>query len=75
MNYHSHRNRDEIWIVISGRGRTIVDDVEQSVKAGSVVTMPAGCRHTVIAETELKLIEMQIGEDINVHDKEKFELQ
>lgn len=74
MNYHSHKNRDEIWIVISGKGRTIVDDVEQSVKAGSVVTMPAGCRHTVIAETELKLIEMQIGEDINVHDKEKFEL-
>ena len=75
MNYHSHKNRDEIWTVISGRGRTIVDGVEKNVKPGDVVTMPAGSRHTVIAETELKLIEVQLGEDINVHDKQKFELQ
>lgn len=25
MNYHSHKNRDEVWIVISGEGKTIVD--------------------------------------------------
>lgn len=74
MNYHSHRNRDEIWTVISGTGRTIVDGMEQRVKTGDVITMSAGCRHTVIAETELKLIEVQIGEEISVQDKEKHEL-
>ena len=37
--------------------------------------MIAGCHHTVIAETELKLIEVQVGEDINVHDKQKFDLE
>ena len=47
--------------------------MEQKVKAGDVVTMSAGCRHTVIAETELKLIEVQIGEEISVEDKQKFE--
>mgnify|MGYP006964125141 CR=1 FL=1 len=31
--------------------------------------------HTVIADTELKLIEVQLGADINVHDKQKFELE
>ncbi|MBD5551614.1 MAG: cupin domain-containing protein [Lachnospiraceae bacterium] len=75
MNYHSHKNRDEIWTVISGSGRTIVDGMEQKVGPGDVVTMSAGCRHTVIAETELKLIEVQIGEDISVQDKEKHELE
>lgn len=75
MNYHSHKNRDEVWVVVSGKGKTIVDGMEQSVKPGDVVTMVAGCRHTVIAETELKLIEVQLGEDINVHDKQKFELE
>ena len=40
-----------------------------------VITMSAGCRHTVIAETELKLIEVQLGEAIDVHDKQKFELE
>lgn len=49
--------------------------MEQSVRVGDVITMAAGCRHTVIAETELKLIEVQLGEDINVHDKQKFELE
>lgn len=75
MNYHSHKNRDEIWVVISGKGKTVVDGMEQSVRVGDVITMAAGCRHTVIAETELKLIEVQLGEDINVHDKQKFELE
>jgi len=75
MNYHSHKNRDEVWAVISGKGKTIVDGMEQSVKIGDVITMSAGCRHTVIAETELKMIEVQLGEDINVHDKQKYELE
>jgi len=75
MNYHSHRNRDEVWVVISGEGKTVVDGMEQSVKAGDVITMSAGCRHTVIAESELKLIEVQVGQDIDVQDKQKFELE
>lgn len=75
MNYHSHKHRDEVWTVISGKGRTIVDGMEQNIEPGDVVTMSAGCRHTVIADTELKLIEVQLGEDINVHDKQKFELE
>ncbi|MGN0386750.1 MAG: sugar phosphate nucleotidyltransferase [Lachnospiraceae bacterium] len=74
MNYHSHRNRDEVWVVLSGTGKAIIDDREQAVKVGDVVTMKAGCRHTVIAESELKLVEVQLGEDINVRDKQKFEL-
>lgn len=73
MNYHSHKHRDEVWVVISGTGRTVVDGMEQPVKVGDVVTMQAGCRHTVIADTELKLIEVQLGKEISVHDKQKYE--
>ncbi|MCR4806607.1 MAG: cupin domain-containing protein [Lachnospiraceae bacterium] len=75
MNYHSHRNRDEVWVVLSGEGRTIVDGMEQSVSAGDVITMSAGCRHTVIANTELKLIEVQLGRSISVTDKVKYRLE
>lgn len=75
MNYHSHKNRDEVWVVIAGNGRTVVDGFEQFVRAGDVITMSAGCRHMITAETELKLVEVQLGEDINVHDKQKFELE
>ena len=71
MNYHNHKHRDEVWVVISGEGRTVINDEERQIKVGDVVTMPAGCWHTVIAQTELKLIEVQIGKDISVYDKEK----
>lgn len=74
MNYHSHEHRDEVWTVISGAGTVVIDGARQSVKAGDVVQMPAGCRHTVMAETELKLIEVQLGREISVHDKQKFKL-
>lgn len=75
MNYHSHERRDEVWNVISGNGRSIVDGMEQPVRAGDVVTMQAGCRHTLIADTELKVIEVQLGREISVHDKKKYELE
>lgn len=52
-----------------------MDGMEQNVKAGDVITMAAGCRHTVVAETELKLVEVQLGKDIDVCDKKKFELE
>ena len=75
MNYHSHERRDEVWVVLSGTGRTIVDGMEQKIRAGDVITMDIGCRHTVIADTELKLIEVQLGKDITVDDKQKYELE
>lgn len=75
MNYHSHERRDEVWTVLSGEGRTIVDGMEQLIHAGDVVTMQAGCRHTIIADTELTVIEVQLGKEISVHDKQKFELE
>ena len=75
MNYHSHKNRDEVWVVISGQGRTIVDGMEQNVTVGDVITMSAGCRHTIFADTELKIMEVQLGKEISVDDKQKFELE
>ena len=74
MNYHSHEKRDEIWNVIHGTGKTVVDGVERLIKTGDVITMSAGCKHTVIAETELQLIEVQLGHEISVADKKKYDL-
>lgn len=75
MNYHSHEKRDEIWNVVSGSGRTIIDDMEQPVKAGDVITMESGCKHTIIAGKEgLQLIEVQLGNEISVEDKKKYDM-
>lgn len=72
MNYHSHDRRNEVWSVISGRGKAIVDGVVQPVQPGDIVSLPAGCRHTLIAETELKAVEVQLGREIDVRDKKKY---
>ena len=75
MNYHCHQKRNEVWVAISGTGKTIVDGMEQPIKAGDVITIEAGCRHTVIAESELQLIEVQLGKEISVDDKQTFRLE
>lgn len=73
MYYHSHMRRDEIWNVISGTGIVMLDDKKREVGVGDIIEMKAGTRHTVTAVTELKMIEVQIGDEINVHDKTKYE--
>jgi mannose-1-phosphate guanylyltransferase len=75
MNYHSHDRRDEVWTILSGTGKTIVDGMEENVRPGDVVTMQAGTKHTIFADTELKIMEVQLGREISVHDKTKFELE
>ena len=71
MNYHSHRHRDEVWTVIYGNGRACIDGNVKKISVGDVIEMPSGCRHTVFADTELRIIEVQTGREINVSDKEK----
>lgn len=69
MSYHSHDFRDEVWTVVSGDGVVTVDGMEQVVKTGDVVTIAAGCKHTIKAQTDMQLIEVQIGSVIDVEDK------
>ena len=73
MNYHSHEYRNEVWTVIGGRGAAIVNGAPRKIKTGDVVTMAAGVKHTVIAETELEMIEVQMGKDISEKDKIVYE--
>ncbi len=73
MNYHSHERRREIWTVLSGEGRAVIDGEVREIRSGNVLHLPVGCKHSVIADTELKLIEEQLGEGIHVSDKIKYE--
>lgn len=75
MNYHSHQHRDEMWTVLSGYGHTIIDGDMRNIRTGDVIKLPAGCRHTIFADTELKLLEVQFGREINVSDKIKHDFE
>ena len=75
MSMHYHQHRDEVWTVISGKGKCVVDGHEQLIGVGDIVTMQANQLHTVEALTDLQMIEVQIGEDIRKEDKIKVDVQ
>ena len=75
MTYHMHNYREEVWTVVSGKGKAIVDGMEQVLRTGDVITIAAGCKHTVEAITALDMIEVQLGEEISVTDKIKFPME
>lgn len=74
LHYHSHEHRDEVWTVMSGTGTAVINGKRRDIGAGDVIRIPAQTRHTVIAESELKIIEVQIGKEITVEDKIKYDL-
>lgn len=74
MNYHSHEKRSEIWTVVKGCGTVVLDGKKQKVTVGDVIHIPIGCKHTICAETDLVLTEVQFG-DIDVGDKIKHVME
>lgn len=75
LHYHSHEHRDETWTVVSGEGVAVLDDAEVQLHPGTMLRLPAGCRHTLIARTEMTVIEVQVGENISSSDKRKYSLE
>ena len=72
MNYHSHSRREEIWNIISGTGKVILEGKEKIVYAGDTIRIKANEKHTIFGLTELKIIEIQLGKEILVEDKKIF---
>lgn len=72
MSYHLHNHREEVWTIVSGRAKAKVDGEEQLLQAGDVLVIKAGQKHTIEAMTMLDMIEVQLGNEINVSDKVKY---
>ena len=51
-----------------------MNENEKLIQKGDVVMIDAGCKHTIIAETEMTLVEIQLGDEIYIEDKKKFTL-
>lgn len=69
MTYHCHELRDECWNIIDGSGEVILDGETLHVKKGSVVSIPKGTKHTLLAMTDMTVIEVQTGDEISKEDK------
>ena len=72
MSYHMHNEREEVWTIVAGTGKVIIDGTEKILQKGDVITIEEGCRHMIEAITALDIIEVQLGNEIYVGDKVKF---
>ncbi|MBQ8184410.1 MAG: cupin domain-containing protein [Lachnospiraceae bacterium] len=69
-SYHFHRERDEIWTVLSGRGELILEGNKILLTPGKAVCIRKNQRHAVKAIHNFEYIEIHVGkstgnEDIN----------
>ncbi|MDL2295874.1 cupin domain-containing protein [Lachnospiraceae bacterium OttesenSCG-928-E19] len=61
--FHSHKQNEEIYVVISGRGKMQIDEVVFDLAEGSVVRVaPAGAR-SMKAATDLIYMVIQVREN------------
>jgi mannose-6-phosphate isomerase-like protein (cupin superfamily) len=44
---HVHPDSTQIYVVVAGAGRMIVDDEEVDVSAGTMIRIPPGTRHAI----------------------------
>ncbi|WP_303813663.1 sugar phosphate nucleotidyltransferase [Selenomonas ruminantium] len=74
MTYHSHAFRDETWNVLSGTGKALLDGEEYDLEPGSSLSIAAGQKHTLRADTDMSVVEVQVGDVIRKKDKRIYEL-
>ena len=73
ISYQRHLHRDEIWTVVDGEGKLLIDGNVKTVKRGDVAYIVAGQKHALYATRDLHFIEVQIGKELIEDDIERFE--
>ncbi|MBB6671465.1 sugar phosphate nucleotidyltransferase [Cohnella nanjingensis] len=61
LSYQYHSLRDEVWTVMAGRGIVVLDGRMFALSVGDVLQIPKESRHSVLAESDLEIIEVQTG--------------
>ena len=74
-SYQYHFKREEVWVVVKGEGKLILDDVESSVSPGSIVNVPVETKHRIrnTGDENLIFIEVQLGEYFGEDDIVRLE--
>ncbi|MCU6707975.1 sugar phosphate nucleotidyltransferase [Paenibacillus sp. J5C_2022] len=68
LSYQYHQLRREVWTIISGEGEVVLNGRMFRVKAGDVLTIEKESRHSLRADTEMEIIEVQTGTQLIEED-------
>lgn len=73
VSYQLHMKRSEVWTIISGTGYFLLNENMIPVKAGDVLHIPVGARHSIRALEALDFIEVQQGSELIEEDIVRLE--
>lgn len=72
ISYQRHRCRNEVWTIVDGKGRVVLEGEERRVGIGDTVVVRSGLLHAVYADTDLSIIEVQTGTLLEEEDIERL---
>ena len=73
ISYQRHKYRSEMWTFVDGIGKLIIDDVISKVGRGDTAYIKPGMKHAIKADTELHIIEVQLGSELTEDDIERLD--
>lgn len=73
ISYQRHRHRTEIWTFVDGTGKLIMDGEVKPIGRGETAFITPGTKHAIKADTELHIIEVQVGDELTEEDIERLD--
>ena len=74
ISYQRHNHRTEVWTFTEGAGELILDGEVKEVHRGDVAEIKPGTKHAIKAiDGELRIIEVQIGDELTEDDIERLD--
>lgn len=69
LGYAFYLKRKLVWTVLAGVGELVRNEKRCSIKAGDVIELQPGERHSVTARSSLTILESHIGTDLTEDDR------
>lgn len=73
ISYQKHFLRDEIWVIVNGKGLMVLNGKKVDVYPGNCFYIKRNSLHSIKALEQLQLLEIQIGDDLLEEDIERYE--
>jgi mannose-6-phosphate isomerase-like protein (cupin superfamily) len=75
LSLQYHKRRSEYWIIVSGKGKVILEDKESEALVNDVIYIPVGAKHRVFnhGDEPLVFIEVSLGDYIEEDDIVRLE--
>lgn len=64
IEYQVHKNRSEVWTVLSGKCIITINGRAHEAFAGDTYSIPKGVRHGLKAISNVELLEVQVGKEL-----------